>query len=290
MNQLTLRAFAKLNLTLDITGRRADGYHLMEMAMQSIDLSDTLILKKEIDSFIRLGATDGVPTGKSNTAVRAAHLFFTETKISGGVSITLKKHIPMEAGMAGGSADAAAVLVGLNRLFDADLTLQQLQQLGLQVGADVPFCIVGGTATVTGIGERVIPHPAMRRGVFLVAKPQIGVSTAEAFSKFDKIGSSARPDAYRTLWQAMRGQPKAMAPYMANVLEEAAGLPEILQLKQCLTAHGADCALMTGSGSAVYGLFSDEDTAQRAYQQLANDWECYLAKPVEQGVQIVSEA
>lgn len=259
MKEITLRACAKINLSLDIKGVREDGYHLMEMVMQSINLADVLTLKKtpqEISLVLEQeGAlADAVPQGEGNTAVRAARLFFERTGLSGGCQIKLEKHIPSQAGLGGGSADAAAVLKGLNELYGTDLPQETLMEMGLAIGADVPFCLVGGTALVTGIGEKVTPIAPWKKGRIVILKPPFGISTAAAFKRYDEQGVKRHPDTAALIRAIEREDLAAMGAAMWNVMAE--GLPEIEALRQQLLASGAAGALMTGSGSAVYGIFS----------------------------------
>lgn len=289
MEKLTLQAAAKLNLSLDIVGVRKDGYHLMDMVMQSVDLFDTVTLTKA--DTISLTMTDeaghsfdGLCPPEKNTAYRAAYAFIEETGIRKGVAISLVKRIPNEAGMAGGSADAAAVLRGLNQLYHANLSEEILCRLGLSVGADVPFCLVGGTALVQGIGEIIKPQPFFDAGFILVVKPPFGISTGEAFRRFDTVGVPVHPD-NSALLTAMQEQdlPK-MGRVTANVLEQAADSPDIAKIKEKLLQAGAIFSLMTGSGSAVFGFFAEEEAAKSAQELLSNCGQVFLCRPVSQGV------
>jgi 4-diphosphocytidyl-2-C-methyl-D-erythritol kinase len=287
MDQITLRANAKLNLSLDITGRRADGYHLMDMIMQSVDLYDTVTLRRSGEISVSLQMENGaasLPPDEHNTAYKAAQLYFQQTGIRSGVSIALTKRIPQQAGMAGGSADAAAVLIGLDRMFETGLSTRQLLEIGVQVGADVPFCLIGGTARVSGIGEIVRPETPFTAGQYLIVKPPFGISTPESFHRFDSMADCRRPD-NDALLAAMAGQDLGkMAQVSANVLEIAAASPEIERIKQRLYRSGADFALMTGSGSAVFGLFADAEKAAQAAKLLADCGRIYLCKAAAAGV------
>ena len=252
MKTLRIKAAAKLNFSLDILGIRPDGYHEMDMVMQTIDLFDDVELSKAgtISVF-----SDGSPDGPENLAWKAAEAFFRAAKRSGGARIRLTKRIPAQAGMAGGSADAAAVLIGLNALYDARLSPEALRDAGLSVGADVPYCLIGGTARVRGIGEIVKPMPPFLSGYLVVAKPAIGISTAEAFRRFDRAENLRHPDIAALLSVMEKGQLDALSLFMENVLEQSEQNETVETLRQELLKNGALAACMTGSGSAVFGLF-----------------------------------
>ncbi len=288
MNEITLRANAKINLSLDITGRRADGYHLMDMVMQSVTLHDTVSLQKgeTVSVSVRMENGAALSSDEQNTAYKAAALFFSETGIPGGVSVELVKRIPQEAGMAGGSADAAAVLAGLSLLYEAGLSRQQLIDIGVRVGADVPFCLTGGTARVKGIGEIVTAVPLFESGSYLIVKPPFGISTPLSFQRFDALRDCMRPDNERLLAAMAAGDLPQMRRCAANVLEQAADSPEIEALKSRLYALGADLALMTGSGSAVFGLFAGEQKAREAMEALHDCGRVFLCGAAPAGVQI----
>ena len=285
MQQITLRAAAKLNMTLDITGVRPDGYHLLQMVMQTVSLYDTLTLRREERISLHC---DHLPN-PDNLAWRAAEAFFAHTGVKGGVRITLDKQIPIQSGMAGGSADAAAVLKGLDILYETHLGLPALRELGLSLGADVPYCLMGGTALVEGIGEQVIPVPQMRTGAFAILKPEWGVSTAAAFAAYDSGIPADRPNPYRVIDCLMKGKLKSVSPYMRNLLEQSADrYPEISELRRRLLKNGALAAQMTGSGSAVFGLFPDLAAAKACAAAAARPDELsFAAEPVPQGVEVL---
>ena len=268
MKTLRIKAAAKLNFSLDILGIRPDGYHEMDMVMQTIDLFDDVELSKAgtISVF-----SDGSPDGPENLAWKAAEAFFRAAKRSGGARIRLTKRIPAQAGMAGGSADAAAVLIGLNALYDARLSPEALRDAGLSVGADVPYCLIGGTARVRGIGEIVEPMPPFLSGYLVVAKPAIGISTAEAFRRFDRAENLRHPDIAALLSVMEKGQLDALSLFMENVLEQSEQNETVETLRQELLKNGALAARMTGSGSAVFGLFSEKEAASRCAVALAGE-------------------
>lgn len=285
MKTLRIKAAAKLNFSLDILGIRPDGYHEMDMVMQTIDLFDDVELSKAgtISVFF-----DGSPDGPENLAWKAAEAFFRAAKCSGGARIRLTKRIPAQAGMAGGSADAAAVLIGLNALYDARLSPEALRDAGLSVGADVPYCLIGGTARVRGIGEIVEPMPPFLSGYLVVAKPAIGISTAEAFRRFDRAENLRHPNIAALLSVMEKGQLDALSLFMENVLEQSEQNETVETLRQELLKNGALAARMTGSGSAVFGLFSEKEAASRCAVALAGEnRQIFVTKPYPKGITLL---
>lgn len=288
MEQLTLLAHAKLNLSLDIVGRRADGYHLMQMVMQSVSLSDTLTLAKRREGITLACDDPALSCGEKNLAYKAAAAFFAETSVCGGVAVTLQKSIPSGAGLGGGSADAAAVLIGLDRLYQTGLPLHRLIAIGALIGADVPFCLCGGTALVEGIGEVISPLPPLPECHFVIVKPEQSVNTAAAFSAFDRQPPLRRPDTAGMLAAIRQGSLPEISRLLCNVFEDTAELPELARIQAALRQAGARNALMTGSGSAVFGLFTEAEPAKAycAVLQKAGA-SAFLCPPVRQGVTIV---
>ena len=274
MDTVHLKAPAKINLTLDITGVRDDGYHTMKMIMQSVDLCDLVRIEKTAQGGIRIECSNPtLPTGEENIAYRAAAAFFDAVGQSErNILIRLEKRIPHEAGLAGGSADAAAVIVGLNELYHTMLTVPQMCGIGLSVGADVPFCIQGGTALA----------------FILIAKPKTGIKTAESFRKFDQNGSDRYPDTERAMGAIVAGDLEGMAAEMCNVLEEVAQVPEIEHIKQCMLQNGALGSVMTGSGSAVVGVFDTKSRAKGCQRLLEEEYEdVFLVAPLAHGAKVV---
>lgn len=286
MERVCLKAAAKLNFSLDILGKRPDGYHEMDMVMQTVDLSDDVELTRAESISV---LSDGSPDGPANLAWKAAEAFFAAAGITGGVSIRLTKRIPAQAGMAGGSADAAAVLIGLNRLYNAGLSPEALRRAGLSVGADVAYCLVGGTARVRGMGERVEPASQLTVGYLTVVKPPFGISTAEAFRRFDRAEGLTHPDNAALLAAMARGELEALAPFMENVLEQSEGSPEVARIRQKLLDTGALAARMTGSGSAVFGVFREESAARHSAAALAGEGQVFVTRPVPRGVEVLRE-
>ncbi len=290
MDTVHLKAPAKINLTLDITGVRDDGYHTMKMIMQSVDLCDLVRIEKTAQGGIRIECSDPtLPTGEGNIAHRAAAAYFDAVGQSErNILIHLEKRIPHEAGLAGGSADAAAVIVGLNELFRTMLTVPQMCRIGLSVGADVPFCIQGGTALAEGIGELLLPLPGLPKCLILIAKPKAGIKTAESFRKFDQNGSDRYPDTERAMGAIVAGDLEGMAAEMCNVLEEVAQVPEIEHIKQCMLQNGALGSVMTGSGSAVVGVFASKSRAKGCLRLLEEEYEdVFLVEPLGHGAKVV---
>jgi len=263
---MLIRANAKINLSLDIVGKRDDGYHLLEMVMQSIDLHDDVLLEEIEEGIILTCDKNYIPLDSRNIAYKAAELLMRSYGINKGVSIKIIKNIPVAAGLAGGSADAAAVLKGMNELFKLNLTEEKLMDLGLQLGADVPYCIKGGTCLCTGIGEKIEVLEPFSDQIVLLVKPPFGVSTREAYSGFelDKIKKHVES---RKLISAMNnGDLTLMNYYMRNLLENVIirKHPMVKNLKQNLMRLGAKTSLMSGSGPTVYGIFDDLGKAKNA--------------------------
>lgn len=271
-------AYAKINLTLDIVGRREDGYHMLETVMQTVSLCDMVSVEKadtiEIDC-----SAEGVPTDEHNTCHKAARLFFEQTGIDDGVKIIIEKHIPSEAGLGGGSSDAAATLCLLNELYGAELTYIELERVAAKVGADVAFCIQGGTALCRGIGEEMTRLESVPKRYVLLVKPDFGVSTPEAYKLFDKKGiqSSAGTKAF------VNALNKGDVPYLhiSNDLETALKNDEIAMIRSELIDLGAEAAQMTGSGSCVFGLFVNKNDAENAQSVMAGKYPfCELCETI----------
>ncbi len=259
--QVTVHAPAKINLTLDVVGTRADGYHLLESVMQSVDCCDTLTTTKAPTITLRVVGGDVGPLEK-NTVYRAAQVFFRAVGVDGGVAMTLTKRIPQQAGMGGGSADAAAALLALDKLYDTRLTREQLCALGVQVGADVPFCLVGGTALCEGIGEVITPLAALPSCAIVIAQPAEGVSTAEAYARLDGTPLRDRPANASMLAALEAGDLPAVGRCLANVFEPAIALPAVADIRRRMAAFAPLGSRMTGSGSVVFALFEAQSRAE----------------------------
>ena len=272
MKQVTVLAPAKLNLTLDVTGLLPGGYHALDMIMQTITLYEKVIVRKSNDLILRLPGSR-IPANEKNTAYKAALAFFHYTGLLAGVEIEIHKATPVRAGMAGGSADAAAVLVGMNELYNAKLSVSELCAIGATIGADVPFAILGGTCRVQGIGDILKPLPPCPDCWFVVVMPSIGVSTPEAFARYDQMGSTVHPDS-AVAEAAIKAQDlAALCAAAGNALEECSGAEETPAIKALLMECGAVTSLMTGSGAAVFGVFTQKETAEKAVERLKQQFQ-----------------
>ena len=259
--QVTVHAPAKINLTLDIVGIREDGYHLLESIFQAVSVYDTITVKTRWGKGIALVADECDCPAEKNTAYKAAQAFFRYTGLKKGVKITIEKHIPQQAGMGGGSADAAGVLWALNLLFDTRLTTEQLCEIGLTVGADVPFCVLGGTAFVTGIGEGLQPLPPLPDCYIVVAQPDEGISTKEAYAAVDNATIAHRPDNAAAIAALQAGDLEGVCLQVANVFEVATKLEGVAAIRRKMETYGPLCSQMTGSGSCVFAIFTDRYAA-----------------------------
>lgn len=286
LTKVTVRAPAKLNLALDVLGTTPDGYHTLDMIMQAIDVWERVEVARSTGYSLRLPGSR-VPAGDKNTATRAAEAFFRETGLLAGADITLHKSVPTRAGMAGGSADAAGVLVALNELYGARLPLPELCRIGLAAGADVPFALMGGTARVGGIGEELRALPPLGGCWFAIAMPPGGMSTPLAFARYDRVGAAARPDVAAAEAAIRAGDLTALAGQMANALERAGGGELTDTLRHTLDGVGALASMMTGSGAAVFGLFDAEAPAREAAALLrALVPQVFVAQPVAHGPEV----
>lgn len=263
MDRLELKALGKINLGLDVLGRRENGYHDVRMVMQTVYLYDRIIMKKSKTPGIRLETNlYYLPVNENNLAYQAAQMLMDEFHIEEGVSIQLDKHIPVAAGMAGGSSNAAAVLFGMNRMFSLGLSQKELMERGVKLGADVPYCIMRGTVLAEGIGEILTPLSPMPKCYVLIAKPAISVSTKMVYEKLDSHEIEDHPDIDGILAGLKAGDLKKVAGSMGNVLERVTvdAYPVIDQIKKMMIKEGALNAMMSGSGPTVFGIFPDEQT------------------------------
>ena len=283
---MEVKAFAKLNLTLDVLGKRPDGYHDMKMVMQSINLCDDITVEDNGGQGIRVSSNLGfLPTNEKNLAVAATLRFYESLgKEPRSIDLTLKKSIPVCAGMAGGSSDAAAVLRALNGMEGNPYTPVELAKVGEKVGSDVPYCVLGTTALAEGRGEVLTTLPSLPKCWVVVCKPDFPVSTPELFGKIDRCKVRCRPDTAGMLKALEAGDLKGVARRMYNVFEDV--LPprqrsRVLDIKNTLIQCGALGANMSGTGPTAFGLFPDEDAARGAYEQLKEQYkETYLAQTV----------
>lgn len=279
-NDISLKALAKINLGLDVVRRREDGYHEVRMIMQTIQLYDRLDIKRTQEPGIQIQTNlSFLPVNENNLIYKAAKLLMDEFSITDGVSVKLDKRIPVAAGMAGGSTDAAAMLIGVNSLFSLGLTKRQLMERGVQIGADVPYCIMRGTALAEGIGEALSPLPPMVKCPVLIAKPSISVSTKFVYQNLKLDDTTIHPDIDRLIDDIKAKNLHDIAAHMGNVLETVTipNYPVIDEIKKHMLSNGAVGAMMSGSGPTVFGLFDDEDTAKKAYKAMRSS---HLARQV----------
>lgn len=293
MDTASIVAPAKVNLTLDITGRRDDGYHFMRMIMQSVSLHNVITINcvPGGEDVSILCSSAEVCTDESNTAYKAAMAFFQFLhQPVPGLEIVIENNIPFMAGLGCASADAAAVLVGLNHITGAGLSSQELCEIGVKVGADVPFCILGGTQLVEGIGEIFTPLPNLTECYIVIAKPDESVSTAEAFARYDRIGVERRPDTDGMIGSIVAGDIPGVGEKLLNVFEELDLPASIGEIRRLMMENDALGAAMSGSGSAVFGIFDLKGKAKRCVRTLEeNGYTVHLTKPVHHGALIVEE-
>lgn len=280
-NRAMLRSYAKINLTLDVLGRRENGYHDVNMIMQTVSLFDLIIVDKtncgiSISTNLRY-----LPSNEKNIAYKAAELFLKETGLKGGVRIMIHKNIPVAAGLAGGSGNCAAVLAAMNALFDADLTLEKLCDMGASLGADVPYCIMGGAKLSSGIGEMLTPLPSLKPIDVLLVKPFINISTREVYEEIDRANIFKRPNTDAMVRAMAENNIEAIAANLCNVMENVTEKkhPVISGIKQKMINDGALGAVMSGSGPTVFGIFADAKKAKMSVDSFSRQFkDTFLVK------------
>ena len=280
MKEIKLKAMAKINLGLDVTRKREDGYHEVRMIMQSINMYDQIRLSPLEEPQIRVKTNVSfLPVNEDNLVYKAAKLLMDEFQVKGGVDIHLEKFIPVAAGMAGGSSDAAAALVGINRLFKLGLSQKELMDRAVNIGADVPYCVMRGTALAEGIGEKLTRITQVPDCFVLIGKPGINVSTKAAYESLQLDKISSHPDIDGMIGDIERGDLLAMTQKMGNVFEPGIieKYPVIGEIKALMESHGALKAMMSGSGPTVFGIFDDREKMEAAAEVLR---ESRLAKTV----------
>ena len=286
MGTLTLAAYAKVNLALDILGRRADGYHDMRMVMQAVSLGDTVTVTEAAEGFRLLAEGLELPTGRKTMEQQAAEAFFAALgRPLPGLEVRLAKHVPAYAGLGGGSADVAAVLRGLRQLYSPELSQAELEAIGARVGSDVPFCLRGGTCLAEGRGEVLTDLPPLPACEIVLCKPDFGLPTPALFARVDRGDLGERPDVEGMTAALGRGDLDAVAARLGNVFEAVLTGPEaeaVDSIKGILLDHGALGAAMSGSGPTVFGLFRDAAAARRAADALSARYaQTFLARPVK---------
>ena len=285
---VTVLAPAKLNLSLDVVGTLPNGYHDLDMVMQTIDLYEKITLRTSRDLRLALPGSF-VPANDKNTAFKAALAFFDYTGLLAGVDMNVYKRVPVRAGMAGGSADAAGVLVGLNALYDAKLSMSELCAIGAGIGADVPFALLGGTCRVRGVGDLMKALPPCPDCRFVVVMPSVGVSTPEAFARYDTMGSPVHPDCEAQEQAIRKNDLAAVCAAAGNALEHCSGAVETPAICEILRANGAITAQMTGSGAAVFGIFADDAQARAAAAVLRKSYrQVYVCRPTTGGPRVTA--
>ncbi len=284
-DQISLRAYGKINLGLDVVGKRPDGYHEVKMVMQTVGLYDGLKLERKKEPGIHV-ATNlyFLPTGEDNLVYRAADMLMKEFGVKEGLSISLHKRIPVAAGMGGGSSDAAAVLVGVNKMFHLGLSRKALMERGVNLGADVPYCVMRGTALAEGIGEKLRRLPPMPDCFILLAKPPVSVSTRFVYGNLKADILPFHPNLDGMIKALEKKDLNEVAACMGNVLETVTipAYPQVQKLKDIMMDAGARMALMSGSGPTVFGIFDEKETADRTCRMLRREGlakQAYTVKP-----------
>lgn len=287
---ITVNAPAKINLFLDILGRIEGGYHSLFMVMQSVGLSDDVTIEKRSEKGIVLTCSDErLPQDKSNIAYKAAEAFCKYIGAEPQVEIGITKRIPFAAGLAGGSADAAAVIVGMNELYKANLSQAELCEIGLTVGSDVPFCIVGGTCLSQNRGEVLSPLKPLRDCRIVLAKPERGVSTAAAYSAADN-SYIYHPDCIKMLAACSKGDFDGICRHAGNVFEQVIEVPERVEIKNLMRKHGALLYQMSGSGPTVFGIFDSDEKASECAESVKTICpNVFVTKPVNHGAVIIGK-
>lgn len=273
MNELKIKAYAKINLGLDVIGRLENGYHEVRMIMQTVGIYDELSFQKQDEGIVISTDAGELPTNQDNLIYKAAKLMFDTYQVQGGVRIHLQKNIPIAAGMAGGSTDAAATMKGIRELYGLECSEQELKELGVKIGADVPYCIMGGTALAEGIGEKLKALPKAPACFLLVAKPDINVSTKYVYEHLDAEGVDVHPDIDGMIKAIENGDLQSVVNRLGNVLENVTvkAHPIITTIKERMMELGAEGSLMSGSGPTVFGIFTEEHKAREAYEIIKGD-------------------
>ena len=291
MKSIELKSRAKINLSIDVLGKREDGYHLVEMIMQTIDLYDIIkITENDIDEININSNSLDIPLNKNNIVYKAAEVLKERFNIKSGLNIFIQKNIPVAAGMAGGSCNAAAVLVGLNKLWNLKLSEKQLQEIGLALGADVPFCISGNAALAQGIGEELTYIKGLPKDTsILICKPNLFVSTKDVYQGLDLDNIKDRPDNKLLIKCLEEGNIKLLSENMVNVLESVTSKmhEEILDIEKIMLDNNALGSMMSGSGPTVFGLFEKEEDAIKGKEKLLKKYnQVYVVRSSERGVEI----
>lgn len=284
---MKVKAAAKINLMLDILKKLDNGYHSLFMIMQSVDLYDIVTVERNtINEIIIKCDKDGVPCNEKNIAHKCAKAFFDFCDVKDrGVTIEIEKNIPMAAGVAGGSADGAAVLYCLNKIYKTNLSDKELCKIGNKVGADIPFSLTGGTAVTLGTGNVIAPVTDLPECYIVLTKPEQDVSTPAAYAEFDALTRVRHLDRVSMIDAVSNGDYEKICELCGNVFEQAVEVPKRPHIKGVMRKCGADAACMSGSGPTVFGIFSDKDKAENCYEKLSKKYkDVYICKPVNKGI------
>lgn len=292
MNSIKLKSRAKINLSIDVLGKREDGYHLVEMIMQTIDLYDVIkIIELSSGDIILKSNSSDIPLDDNNIVYKAINLLKNKFNINKGIEIFIQKNIPIAAGMAGGSSNAAAVLVGLNKLWGLNLSELDLQKLGFKLGADVPFCISGKAALAQGVGEELSFIKGLPKDIsILICKPEIFVSTKDVYEGLDLNNIQNRPDNKKLLEDLRQENIQSLAKNMVNVLESVTSIHyrEIKEIEKVMMENGALGSMMSGSGPTVFGLYKNREDALKSEKELLKNYkQVYVVNSSEKGVEVI---
>ena len=280
---MKIRAYAKVNISLDVVGKREDGYHLLRMIMQNIDLYDEIIVEKQSRDITIQCNKNYVPTDSRNLAYKAAVAFKERYNISEGLKIKIFKNIPVSAGLAGGSTDAAAVLKLMNKIFEVNAPKEELMELGLKLGADIPYCIQGGTALCEGVGEVITPLKSFKDKIIVLVKPSFGVSTKEVYKNFDMEKVKKHPETEALIKAMAEDDLRYVAYNMRNLLENVTLKKHkvLISLKEEMNKYGAINSMMSGSGPTVFAFFDDMLKAQKCFEKMKEKYnEVFLTRTI----------
>ena len=291
MKSIQLKSRAKINLSIDVLGKREDGYHLVEMIMQTIDLYDVITIEEiKENKIVVTSDSSNIPLDKNNIVYKAAKLVKGKFGIQKGINIFIQKNIPIAAGMAGGSSNAAAVLIGLNEMWNLGLDIKQLREIGLDIGADVPFCLLGGACLASGIGEELTDIAGLPSEIdILICKPELFISTQDVYRGLEINNIENRPNNEKLLEMLKNKDIVSVGKNMVNVLESVTSKKhsEIKHIEKIMIDNNALGSMMSGSGPTVFGLFENQEDAQRGKIELLKNYkQVYIVKASKRGVEV----
>lgn len=272
MESIKVKASAKVNLSLDVVGKKTNGYHLIESVFQSVGIYDYIMVSKTENGIHLTCSESGIPCDSRNIAYKAAKLFLEKTEIRSGINIHIEKHIPSQAGLGGGSSDGAAVLFALNKLFKTNMDISELAKMGAKISADTAFFLYGGTAFIQGIGEIISPVRLIPPVEMVIAKGASGISTPEAYSLIEELSEPAHIKTQKLLNAIDKGNFLNHCNYCGNIFEQVTTINDVFDIKKHMIADGAKTAVMSGSGSSVFGIFSDAEKAQCCADRLKKNY------------------